>query len=152
MIKLSKSSLNDKEKQSVMGVLDREYLGMGVEVQKFEKNLSVFFNRPALCVVNGTAALHLALQACGIGSGDEVLVQSLTYIASFQAISATGAKPIACDIVPETITLDLNDAEKQMGGAVGISLYYGFIIIVLTTTASLLVRNKATTYNETDEK
>ena len=86
-----------------MGVLDREYLGMGVEVQQFEKNLSVFFNRPALCVVNGTAALHLALQACGIGSGDEVLVQSLTYIASFQAISATGAKPIACDIVPETI-------------------------------------------------
>ena len=114
MIRLSKSSLNEKEKQSVMGVLDREYLGMGVEVQKFEKNLSVFFNRPALCVVNGTAALHLALQACGIGSGDEVLVQSLTYIASFQAISATGAKPIACDIVPETITLDLNDAEKRL--------------------------------------
>ena len=43
MIRLSKSSLNEKEKRSVMGVLDREYLGMGVEVQKFEKKLSVFF-------------------------------------------------------------------------------------------------------------
>jgi hypothetical protein len=57
-----------------MGVLDREYLGMGVEVQKFEQGLSAYFNRPVLCVVNGTASLHLALQAAGIGVGDEVLV------------------------------------------------------------------------------
>ena len=76
-----------------MGVMDREYLGMGVEVDLFEKKLSTFFGRPSICVVNGTAALHLALQAAGIGEGDEVLVQSLTYVASFQAISAAGATP-----------------------------------------------------------
>ena len=76
-----------------MGVLDREFLGMGVEVQQFEEELTNFFGRPAVCVVNGTAALHLACQAAGIGQGDEVLVQSLTYVASFQAISATGARP-----------------------------------------------------------
>jgi len=109
MIKLSKSSISEAEKKAVMGVLDREYLGMGREVQQFEEDLTKFFGRPVVCVVNGTAALHLACQAAGIGPGDEVLVQSLTYIASFQAISATGAKPIACDIDPLTLTLNLED-------------------------------------------
>lgn len=114
LIRLSKSCLGEAEKHAVMGVLDREYLGMGAEVQQFEQALTEFFGRPAVCVVNGTAALHLALQACGIGPGDEVLVQSLTYVASFQAISATGAKPVACDVDPETLTLDLRDAEKRL--------------------------------------
>lgn len=114
LIRLSKSCLGDAEKQAVMGVLDREYLGMGAEVQQFEQALSEFFGRPAICVVNGTAALHLALQACGIRTGDEVLVPSLTYVASFQAISATGAKPVACDIDPVTLTLDWRDAESRI--------------------------------------
>lgn len=114
LIRLSKSCLGEAEKHAVMGVLDREYLGMGMEVQLFEQALTEFFCRPAVCVVNGTAALQLALQACGIGHGDEVLVQSLTYVASFQAISATGAKPVACDVDPETLTLDWRDAEKRL--------------------------------------
>ena len=101
IIRLSKSCIGNAEKVAVQAVLDREYLGMGTEVQQFENALTEFFNRPAVCVVNGTAALHLALQACGIGRGDEVLVPSLTYLASFQAISATGAKPVACDLDPE---------------------------------------------------
>jgi dTDP-4-amino-4,6-dideoxygalactose transaminase len=114
MIRLSKSSLSDLEKSAVMKVLDKEYLGMGVEVQKFEEELSSFFGRPAVCVSTGTAALHLALQAVGIKNGDEVLVQSLTYVASFQAISATGATPIACDVNPETLCLDLRDVKNKL--------------------------------------
>lgn len=114
LIRLSKSCLGDAEKLAVKRVLDREYLGMGEEVQQFEQALTEFFGRPTVCVVNGTAALHLALQACGIGPGDEVLVQSLTYLASFQAISAAGAKPIACDVDPDTLTLDYHDAEKRL--------------------------------------
>lgn len=114
LIRLSKSCLGDEEKLAVMGVLDREYLGMGAEVQAFEQALTGFFGRPAVSAVNGTAALHLALQACGIGAGDEVLVQSLTYVASFQAISATGAKPVACDVDPGTLTLDWRDAERRL--------------------------------------
>ena len=114
MIRLSKSCLSDAEKKAVMGVLDREKLGMGAEVQLFEEALTEFFGRPSVCVVNGTAALHLALQTCGIGLGDEVLVPSLTYIASFQAISATGAKPVACDISSATFLLDLEDAKERI--------------------------------------
>ncbi len=114
MIRLSKSCLSDNEKQAVMEVLNHEHLGMGSEVQQFEEALSEFFGRPVVCVVNGTAALHLALQAAGVGVDDEVLVQSLTYVASFQAISATGARPVACDVNPETLCLDWKDAEKRL--------------------------------------
>jgi dTDP-4-amino-4,6-dideoxygalactose transaminase len=114
LIKLSKSCLGDAEKQAVLGVLDREYLGMGKEVELFESALSNFFGRPALAVANGTAALQLALQACGIGKGDEVLVQSLTYVATFQAISAVGAIPVPCDVDPHTLTIDLQDANKRI--------------------------------------
>ncbi len=98
IIRLSKSCIGDAEKKAVLGVLDREYLGMGSEVQQFEEALTEFFDRPTVCVVNGTASLHLSLGACDVGVGDEVLVPSLTYVASFQAISATGAKPVAFDI------------------------------------------------------
>jgi dTDP-4-amino-4,6-dideoxygalactose transaminase len=139
LIRLSKSCLSVAEKQAVMGVLDREFLGMGAEVQEFETALSEFFGRPAVCVSNGTAALHLALQACGIGYGDEVLIPSLTYVASFQAISATGAIPVACDILSETYTLDWRDAERRLthrtkaivpvhyaGGVAGIDSVYDF--------------------------
>jgi len=114
MIRLSKSTLLQKDINSVIAVLEREHLGMGQEVKLFEEKLKEYFGRPVICVSNGTAALHLALQALGIGSGDEVLVQSLTYVASFQAISATGASPVACDIVPETLTIDLQDAQNRI--------------------------------------
>ena len=114
MIRLSKACLSSAEKASVLDVLDREYLGMGKDVQEFERKLSEYFGRPAVCVVNGTAALHLACQSVGLGAGDEVLVQSLTYVATFQAISATGAKPVACDIDPRTLTLDWRDAERRL--------------------------------------
>ena len=114
LIRLSKSCLSSLERKSVLGVLKKEYLGMGEEVDKFEKKLSLFFKRKALCVVNGTAALQLALQAIGIKRGDEVLVQSLTYLSSFQAISATGAVPVACDVKLNSGTIDLLDARKRL--------------------------------------
>ncbi len=114
IIRLSKSNIGEAEKNAVMRVMDRQFFGMGIEVEKFEEDLTQFFGRPTVCTVNGTAALHLALQACDLGPGDEVLVQSLTYVASFQAISATGAKPISCDIDPKTLCLDWKDAEQKM--------------------------------------
>lgn len=114
MIRLSKSCLGKEEQKAVVRVLEKEFLGMGDEVQEFEYELSQFFGRPVVCVVNGTAALHLALQAAGIGAGDEVLVPSLTYVASFQAISATGAFPIACDIDDQTLTLDCASMSSRL--------------------------------------
>lgn len=112
LIKLSKSYLSTHEKRAVLKVLDKAYLGMGDEVATFERNLSFFFKRPSVCVINGTAALHLALLAIGIKKNDEVIVPSLTYLASFQAISATGARPVPCDINLDSMTIDVNDAKN----------------------------------------
>lgn len=113
-MRLSKSCIGEAEKIAVNRVLDREFFGMGQEVKEFERELTNFFGKSAICVVNGTAALQLALQAVGVGPGDEVLVQSLTYVASFQAIRATGATPIACDIEPSNLCLNLNDAKNKI--------------------------------------
>jgi len=113
-LRLSKSCIGVAEKDAVMRVLNNGYLGMGEAVRDFENELSKYFGRPAICVVNGTAALQLALQAAGVGEGDEVLIQSMTYVASFQAIRATGAKPIACEIYPDDFTIDLKDAQNKI--------------------------------------
>jgi len=109
MIKLSKSSISTDEINAVTNVLKKEYLGMGTEVQQFEKNLENFFGRETVCVVNGTAALHLSLQAIGLKENDEVICPSITYLSSFQAISATGAKVIPCDVFKDTLTIDYFD-------------------------------------------
>ncbi len=114
LIRLSKSCISEAEQHAVADVLSKEFLGMGGEVLKFEQGLTDFFSRPAVCVVNGTAALQLAVQATGLGEGDEVLVPSLTYVASFQAIAATGAKPVACDVEADSLVLDWKDAEKRL--------------------------------------
>jgi dTDP-4-amino-4,6-dideoxygalactose transaminase len=67
-----------------------------------------------VCVNNGTAAVHLAVQACGLGPGDEVLVPTLTFVATFQAVSATGATPVACDVKAESGGIDVDDAARRI--------------------------------------
>lgn len=115
-MRLSKSCLGKEEIQAVSKILEIGYLGMGAEVQKFEMEISDFLSDETnvACVNTGTSALQLALQALGIGVGDEVLVPSLTFVASFQAVSATGATPVACDIDPNTGLLCLTDASKRV--------------------------------------
>jgi len=114
MIKLSQSDIGEGEKNAVIEVLDNSYLGMGLYVKKFEEKLGSFLGREVVCVSSGTAAIQLALEACKIGNGDEVLVPSLTYIATFQAISACGAIPVACDVDEESLIIDLQDANSKI--------------------------------------
>ncbi len=116
MIRLSKSFLGPQEKKAVNRVISNAYLGMGPEVKNFEKEIKEYLKTKSsvIAVSSGTAALHISLQACGVGVNDEVLVPSITYIASFQAISATGACPVACDIDLDTGFIDLNDAKKRV--------------------------------------
>ena len=83
-------------------------------VYEFEKKLESFFNSYVACTVNGTAALHLAIQAAGIKRNDEVLVPSITYVASLQAITATGAKPVICDVNDYDGLLSIEDAENKI--------------------------------------
>src|SRR5258708_27438917 len=115
MMRVSRSIVGRAEQEAVARVLEVGFLGTGPETQAFENELRAFLGGEAgvACVNTGTAALHLALQALGLGSGDEVLVPSLTFVASFQAIAATGATPVACDVRAETGLLDLDDAARR---------------------------------------
>ena len=114
IIKLSASDISSKEIISVNKVLKNQYLGMGKMVLNFEKKLESFFGSYVACTVNGTAALHLALQAAGIKRNDEVLVPSVTYVASLQSITATGARPVICDININDGLISLDDAKKKI--------------------------------------
>lgn len=115
-IRLSKSSIGKEEKEAVLKVLDKEFLGMGKEVMLFEKEIKAYLETDfdVVCVNTGTSALHLALEALDIKAGDEVLVPSLTYVASFQAISACGATAVAVEIDPNTLFIDVEDAKKRL--------------------------------------
>ncbi len=116
MIRLSKSVVGKAEAEAVAHIIeDVGYLGMGATVGEFEHELEAYIGggRRAICVNSGTAALHLAIQAV-TRPGDEVLVPSFTFVASYQAITAAGCKPVSCDIDPDTLTLDLKDAERRI--------------------------------------
>lgn len=116
LIRLSKSSVDEQEKNAISRVIDKGYLGMGAEVEAFELDISNFLRTKmeVICVNSGTAALHLALDSMDIGFGDEVLVPAITYAASWQAISATGAIPVACDVNEENVFINIKDAEKKL--------------------------------------
>ena len=116
MIRLSKSVVGKAESEAVAHVIeDIGYLGMGATVGEFEHQLEQYIGGGcrAICVNSGTAALHLAVQAV-TKPGDEVLVPSFTFVATYQAITAAGCKPVSCDIRPDTLTLDLKDAERRI--------------------------------------
>jgi dTDP-3-amino-3,4,6-trideoxy-alpha-D-glucose transaminase len=84
-------------------VLDSERYILGPEVAAFERELAAYCGAAeAVGVANGTDALTIALRAMGVGPGDEVVVPSFTFYASAEAIPPTGARPVFCDIDPET--------------------------------------------------
>lgn len=116
VLRLSKCSLGTEEKNAIVRVLDSEFLGMGKEVQAFEQELKSFLgtSHEVICVNTGTAALHLAIEALGLGEGDEVIIPSITYVASFQAASAARVKAVACDVLENTFFIDLEDAARRI--------------------------------------
>lgn len=117
MVRLSKCSVDKNEFNAVNEVLKSEFFGTGPVTKKFEEDLSKYFNNDhyyLVCTNTGTSAIQLALQACNFPPKSEILVPSLTYVASFQAISAAGHKPIACDINENDGLLSINDAKNRI--------------------------------------
>lgn len=115
MIKVSQGCLDEAELAAVREVFAAGYFGHSAPVVEFEQALGKYLGAAHVVAVNtGTSALHLALDAIGIGPGDEVMVPSLTYVACFQAISATGARPVACEIHPSTLSVDVADMERRI--------------------------------------
>lgn len=126
-MRLSRSIVGKAEADAVARVICEDgYLGMGAATRQFEEMLAAYLGVEAWQVISansGTAALHLAVwcaaararKAQGPGAAaPAILVPTLTFVASFQAIVAGGCLPIACDVLAETGTLDLEDAARKM--------------------------------------
>ena len=98
------------ELEACKSALDCGYLGMGSFVGDFEaalhQALELGEGRHVVTCSTGHAALHMAFLVMGIGPGDEVITPSFNNIADLQAISAVGAKPVFCDIQPESLCID----------------------------------------------
>jgi len=117
MIPVSKPSIGKEELAAVKRVFDSGWLGMGSSVKEFEDEISKFLGGSTVIAVNtGTTAIHLALDALGINEGDEVIVPSLTFVATIQAITATGATPVFCEVEANTLNIDVKDVAKKITG------------------------------------
>ena len=97
------AGLSGELRGAIDGVLASQRYILGPQVSAFEQELAAYCGSAhAIGVANGTEAITIALRAMGVGPGDEVVVPSFTFYASAEAIPATGARPVFCDIDPDT--------------------------------------------------
>jgi dTDP-4-amino-4,6-dideoxygalactose transaminase len=107
--------LQDELRAAVARVLDGGRFILGPEVEAFEREFAAYLGCDhAIGVANGTDALTIALQALGVGPGDEVVVPSFTFYASAEAIPPTGATPVFCDIDPDTFCITAETVKAAM--------------------------------------
>lgn len=114
-IPVFKPLLEREEIDAARRALELGWLGMGSYVGQFEegiKNFCAGSERHVVAVSTGHAAIHLGLLAVGIEPGDEVITPSFNNAADFQAILATGAEPVFCDIRDDSLCIDLDKAEE----------------------------------------
>ncbi|TXH47134.1 MAG: DegT/DnrJ/EryC1/StrS family aminotransferase [Desulfurellales bacterium] len=112
---VSSPSLGSLELNYLQECLMNNQLTHGPMTNRFERAFADMLGvQHAVMCSNGTAALHLALLAAGIGAGDEVLVPDLTFVATANAVMYCGAVPILVDIDPETWGISLEDAERKL--------------------------------------
>lgn len=115
-IPLAEPVLTGNEQKYLQECLETGWIsGSGKFVEAFEDGFAAFCGAAhGVAIVNGTAALHVALLALGIGPGDEVIVPDLTYIASANAVTYCGARPVFADVDPATWTLDPQDVALKI--------------------------------------
>ncbi|RSN60658.1 DegT/DnrJ/EryC1/StrS family aminotransferase [Amycolatopsis sp. WAC 04182] len=100
---------------AIARALESGQYGHGAETEAFERELAAYLDVPdVVAVATGTAALHLALLSAGVAPGDEVIVPSLTFCASVQAILACGARPRFVDVDPATLCTTADDVRVAL--------------------------------------
>jgi perosamine synthetase len=106
-IPLSAPDIDEADIEAVVRVLRTPRLSLGPKMEEFERAVSQYIGVPhGVAVASGTAGLHLALRALGIGEGDEVILPSFTYIATAHAVLYERAVPVFVDIDPATFNLN----------------------------------------------
>jgi dTDP-4-amino-4,6-dideoxygalactose transaminase len=130
-VPLSDVDFDHRELEAVSKVVRSRWLTMGEETEKFERKFARFLGtKHAFALSSGTAALHVALRALGVGAGDEVILPSLTFVAAGNAVLAVGARPVFADIKSEEdLNVDPESVASRIGGrtkAVIVVHYGGF--------------------------
>lgn len=114
-IPFAKPYLQGKEKEYVLNAIDSTWISDGKYIDRLELEFAkIIGTKYALSCSSGTAALHLALLAIGVGRGDEVIVPDFTFAATANAVLYCGAKPVYADIDPNTWCIDVKDTEKKI--------------------------------------
>jgi len=117
VIPLAQPVIGPEEEQAVLEVLRSGHLSLGPRVPAFESAFAARIGaRHASAVSSGTAALHLALRAVGVGEGDEVITSPFSFVASANAILYERARPVFADIDPRTLNLDPDAAAAAITG------------------------------------
>lgn len=107
--------IEEDDIRAVVKVLKGDWLTQGPAVEKFEKAVAAYCGAAyAVAVSSGTAALHAAYKAAGIGKGDEVITTPLTFAATANAVVYCGATPVFCDIQKDTLNIDPREIEKKI--------------------------------------
>ena len=115
LLPYGRQHVDEQDVQAVVDVLRSDYLTTGPKISEFEQEIAKYVGvKFAVAVSNGTAALHMAAFAAGIGPGDEVLVPALTFAASSNCVLYMGAKPVFVDIDEYTLNIDLADLESKI--------------------------------------
>ncbi len=115
MIPIAKPVIEQTDVDAVVSALQSGQLTGGPIVQQFETELAQYSGyKHAVVVSSGTAALHIAMHALGIGKGDHVVVPDFTFIATANAPRYVGAKPVFCDVDARTYNLDPQKLEKKI--------------------------------------
>jgi dTDP-4-amino-4,6-dideoxygalactose transaminase len=112
------NGLRDEFDLAWKSVLDHGHFVGGPEVERFEREFATYCEaRACIGVANGTDALELILSGLGIGRGDEVIVPTNTFIATAEAVRATGARPRFVDVCPDTLLIDPAAAQAAINGS-----------------------------------
>ncbi|MFZ0739670.1 MAG: DegT/DnrJ/EryC1/StrS aminotransferase family protein [Candidatus Acidiferrales bacterium] len=114
-IPFHRASLGEEEVHAVSEVIRNGWLTMGPRTFEFEEQFARYVGaRHAIAVSTGTAALHLSLEAAGLGPGDEVIVPTTTFTATAEAVTYLGARPVLADIDPVTMNLDPEEVARRI--------------------------------------
>lgn len=114
-IPITKTIFGDEEKEAIVKPLETGWVVQGPNVAKFQNMFADFTgSKYAHATSNCTTALHLGLEAMGIGRGDKVIVPSFTYVASANAVEYTGAEVVFCDIDLKTFNIDETKLEEMI--------------------------------------
>jgi len=109
------AEIKDAVDASIKRVVESARFILGEEVTNFEKDFAAFCRADhAIGVGSGTDALYVALKTCGVEAGDEVITTPMTFIATSEAISLCGAKPVFVDVDPKTHNMDANRIEAAI--------------------------------------